>query len=229
MARINRPKRFSSKIVKVDQLDKDTKHIDIEKPEGFEFSPGQFISLIFKKNGAEVRRSYSIASKPEDSVLGLCIKIIHEGVLTPLLDKLSEGDEVEAIGPMGPFKLKPESLDKGVVFVSAGTGIGPFRSMIKYLLEQGYKNKILLLAGYRNEENAFYDNEFEVLKSKYPNFHYQKILSNSEGYVQDLVLKNISKESHYYICGLRDMVSSVREILSKNGIPEENIFFERYN
>lgn len=229
MARRKKFRRFNSRIKNIYQLDKDTKHIDLEKPEDFDFSPGQFISLIFKKDGEEIRRSYSIASKPEETVLGLCIKIIPEGVLTPLLDKLKEGDEIEAVGPMGPFKIRPDSLNKDIVFVSAGTGIGPFRSMIKYLLNQGYKNKILLLAGYRKEESSHYDSEFRQLEAEYENFYYEKILSSSEGYVQELVKKNIQYRTDYYICGLNKMVSSVRDILSENDIPEENVFFERYD
>lgn len=223
--------RFRSKVLDVINLTSSVKHLTFSVPEEFNFYPGQFISIILSKEGKEIRRPYSIASQPSKKSVDLCIKIIKNGLLTPLIDSLKIGDEIEVLGPMGNFIIKDFSKD--LIFISTGTGIGPFRSVINNLLENNFKNKIILLTGYRIEEDVLYESEFKELEKKFKNFFYYRILSRSEkeenGYVQKLVEKNLNSENHYYICGLKEMVNSVKEILENNKIPKENIFFEKYD
>ena len=165
--------------------------------------------------------------------MDLCIKIVPNGELTPLIDKLKKGDGLEVFGPMGVFVIKEHSMNKPIVFVSTGTGISPFRSMIEYLLENNFKNKIILLTGYKYRKDILYKDEFIKLEKNHKNFSYDRILSRSEkeekGHVQKLIEKNFIQEADYYICGLKEMVFSVKDLLMEKGIPKENIFFERYN
>lgn len=225
--------KFRSKILEAKALCSDVKHFAITIPENFHFYPGQFISIILKVNGQEFRRPYSIASKPCPNRLDLCIKILSNGKITPKINEFKEGDEIDVIGPMGDFIVKEQSMKKDLVFVSTGTGVTPFRSIIPHLLENNFKNKITLITGYRYEENCLYESEFLELEKKYKNFTYQRILSKpkegDKGHVQKLVEKNIDKNKDYYICGLKAMVFSVKDLLLEKGIPKENIFFEKYD
>lgn len=223
--------RFKSKILDIINLTSSVKHLTFSVLEGFDFYPGQFISLILNKDNREIRRPYSIASKPSKKSIDLCIKIVQNGLVTPLIDDLKRGDEIEVLGPMGEFIVK--DFSKNLIFISTGTGIGPFRSIINHLLENDFKNKITLLTGYRTEEEVLYESEFKQLEKQFKNFFYRRILSRSEkeenGYVQKLVEKNLFLSSHYYICGLKEMVNSVKGLLENNKIPKENIFFEKYD
>ena len=223
--------RFRSTILNIINLTSSVKHFTFSVPEEFDFYPGQFISLILNKDSREIRRPYSIASQPSKKSIDLCIKIVENGLASPIINSLKIGDELTVLGPMGDFILK--DISKSLIFISTGTGIGPFRSIINYLLEKNFKNKITLLTGYRIEEEILYESEFKNLEKLFMNFFYHRILSRSEkeenGYVQKLVEKNMSLDSHYYICGLKEMVNSVKDLLLGKGIPKENIFFERYD
>lgn len=223
--------RFKSKVLDVINLTPSIKHLTFSVPEEFDFYPGQFISLILNNNGGEIRRPYSIASQPSKKSIELCIKIVQNGLASPLIDDLKKENEIEVLGPMGDFIVK--DFSKHLIFISTGTGIGPFRSIINNLLENNFKNKIILLTGYRTEEDVLYESEFKELEKQFKNFSYHRILSRSEkeenGYVQKLVEKNLFPDSNYYICGLKEMVNSVKELLENKQIPKENIFFERYN
>lgn len=223
--------KFKSQIENIINLTPSVKHLTISVPKDFDFYPGQFVSLILNKDGKEIRRPYSIASRPSKKSIDLCIKIVPNGLITTLIDSLKIGDEIDVLGPMGTFIIKDSSKD--LIFISTGTGIGPFKSMINYLLENNFKNKITLLTGYRYGEDVLYESEFKELEKQSKNFFYHRILSKSEkeenGYVQKLVEKKLSLDSHYYICGLREMVNSVKELLENNKIPKENVFFERYD
>ena len=224
--------RFKTKIKEIVPLAPNVKNFVISA-DNFDFYPGQYVSIILKKGEGDVRRPYSIASKPGSGSLEFCIKIIPGGLITPLLDQLDAGSEVEILGPLGDFTLKEDSMDKDLVFVSSGTGIGPFRSMINYLLKNDFKKKVTLITGYRYEEDTLYEDEFLELEKKHENFSYHRILSKPNsgegGYVQNLVEKNLDSGANYYICGLKEMINSVKDLLLDKGIPEDNIFFEKYD
>lgn len=226
--------KFKSKIIESKYVNHNTKHITISVPEKFDFHPGQFVSLILFINGEEHRRPYSIASKPQKNKLELCIKILPNGKTTPTISNLKEGDELTVLGPMGTFYIYKKSLNKNIIFVSTGTGIAPFRSMIANLLENNFENNITLITGYRYKEDILYEEEFKEFKEKYKKFLYHRILSRTDdesekGYVQKLIDKNLDLDADYYICGLKEMVNSVKEYLELKGISKGNIFFEKYD
>ena len=225
--------KFKSKILQIEQLTSDVKHLKLSTPEDFDFSPGQFISIVMDIDGKEVRRPYSIASKPSKGFIDLCVKILPNGRATPTINKLKKGDELTLLGPMGGFTVKDPSKD--LVFISTGTGITPFRSMIHHFLEDDFPNKIKLCTGFRFNEHKLYKEELENLEKKYPNFSYDCILSRAgkeseRGHVQKIIKENVTDvKAHYYICGLKEMVNSVKDLLLKKGVPKESIFFERYD
>ena len=237
----NSIRKFMMKTLEIKNLCPDVKHLVFSTPPDFTFIPGQFITISINVNDKLVRRPYSIASKPKLGSLDLCIKILPNGKTTPTINQIKIGDEIEAVGPLGGFTIQKKSMNKPIVLISTGTGITPFRSMAHHFLENNFKNKLLVLTGYRHGKNCLYENEFKILQSKYDNFSYHRILSRPEseeenqtthqeiGHVQKLVEKYLIDDADYYICGLKEMVLSVKELLLEKGIPNENIFFERYD
>ena len=226
--------KFKSKIIETKYITDNTKHLIISIPEEFDFYSGQFISLIFYINGEEIRRPYSIASNPKPYELDLCIKILANGRISPIIDSLKIGDEIEAMGPMGNFYIFEEYLNKNLILISTGTGVAPFRSIVNYLLENNFKNKLKLITGYRHKKDILYEEEFRNLEEKNKNFSYHRILSqygeeNERGYVQKLINNNLDSNAHYYICGLKEMINSVKDFLIEKGISKDNILFEKYD
>jgi len=218
-----KPQKFKTKVIKNDYLTEDVKHLVLKKPKGFEFISGQYLSIILDNKERKIRRAYSIASSPKNKTLEFCIKIIPEGLATPLIKNLTPKQEIEILGPMGDFII--HNKDKNIIFISTGTGVGPFRSMIINLLENEFKKKITLIAGYR--KNILYDSEFKKLTKKYSNFHYELAISSQGKRVQNILI--IDKKADYYLCGLSPMINSVRAILTKKSVPMKNIFSEKYD
>ena len=68
--------------------------------------------------------------------------------------------------------MLPFEVEQELVFVATGTGIAPFRSMIRDLLRKGFQRNIWLLFGTRYERGIPYDEEGQLLESYYPQFHY---------------------------------------------------------
>ncbi len=235
-----KPEKFQSEVINIIQLTNNVKHFTISVPKDFNFIPGQYISIIKDNpnNGIKLRRPYSIVSKVNSNIsynsIDLCIKILENGNITPLLNKLKKGDKIECLGPLGNFKISEESKDKNTIFISTGVGIAPFISMIEFILEKSNKkHKVKLITGYKTNEDILYEKELKSLENKHSNFKYYSILSESDtgngGRVQKLVEEHFDKNADYYICGLKDMISSVRLLILKKGVLGKNIYSEKYD
>ena len=229
---------FESRILEAKYLNSSVKCLKFSVPKDFNFKAGQYLSLSVFADGKKFRNPYSIATIPGNKFAEFCIKLVDGGKGSDFLKNLEEGDNIELFGPAGKFVIDENSEKKDLIFISAGTGISTFVSMIPYLLKKGFKNRIILLKGFVNENEILYDEEFLELQENYKNFEFHNILSNSKnkkfenkGYVQDFIDKYIPKNFHgdFYICGLREMIDGVVKKLEDKGIKKNKIFFEKYD
>jgi ferredoxin-NADP reductase len=239
---------LTARLIRSVLLSEKTKHLvfDVEGVSSFDFVAGQFISVREPRGGERfVTRAYSIASPPRgDNTFDLCLNRVDEGFMSNFLCDCMVGEQARFHGPHGLFLLKPEVED--VVLVATGTGVAPFRSMIQYLFgkdgsgqQRHAGRQIWLVYGTRYQEDIYYQNEFESLAAEHPNFHYVVTLSRgpedwtgSRGYVQDHVRQIVGdrKDMHVYICGLNEMVSSVRSLLIQEcGWDKKRVIYERYD
>ena len=203
--------------------------------DNLKFVPGQLVQLGYNEsdeaNGVPeymVTRNYSVASWPDGSnKFELIVTFLPGGQMSKKLFYNSKvGDEFFYKGPMGVFTLPDNLIDRDVYFVSTGSGISPFRSMINYI----HKNKIpfkniKLFFGTRTEEDLVYRNELENIQKELPNFEYIPTLSREqwngkEGYVHEhyLPLVDEAKDKPWvYFCGWDRMISEGRKHLSERG------------
>lgn len=230
-------KKITAKIREIESLTKDVKKIKLTLSERVDFKPGQYFLIELSIKGIVQRRAYSIASSPDNKdILELCIKKVSETGFVSELFKQKVGDEIKIIGPAGKFFIE-EMPKKDLVFVSVGTGIAPFKSMIEYLLkESNFKKKITLIHGYRHEEDVLYEDYFKELEKQFPNFNQKIILSqpkkkyNLKGHVQDFLPgENSNKENQFYICGMKTMIEDVLKKLNSLGVKYKDILFEKYD
>lgn len=231
-------KIFESEILEEKYISKNVKRLKLSIPKDFKFKSGQYLSLSYYFNNKKFRSPYSIASTPNKQFIEFCIKLIDKGKASNFIKNLKKGDKVELLGPAGKFIIDDGSKNNDLIFICVGTGITPFKSMIYSLLEKGFKNKIILLKGFRNKDEIIYEKEFSLLKEKYKNFEFHNILSQpknqnfkDKGYVQDFLDKYIPKNfnGNIYICGLSEMIDGVIKKLKEKNISEKKIFFEKYN
>ena len=221
---------YQSKIIKKEYLNSDILHLKLLKPDGYIFLPGQFLQTIFN----DVRRSYSIFSKPSDKTIDLCIKLLSVGVASEVFKNIEIGEEITISQPMGHFTILEDDIER--TYIATGSGLAPIISMIRTSLEDyGHKSKIYLLFGLRYIENIFYQKELEEIVNKYPNFSFDITLSRpatswigKNGRVSvNLAEKIIDKKNNlFYLCGSPEMVKDVRKILIDDKIDTKNIKFE---
>jgi CDP-4-dehydro-6-deoxyglucose reductase len=198
------------------------------------FVPGQLVQLLAKpyapsEGGNSIKRNYSVASWPDGTnKFELIITYLEGGQMSEYLFKETKiGDEFVYNGPMGIFTLPDNLMNRDIYFVSTGSGISPFRSMINYLHQNKipFKN-IKLFFGTRTEDDLVYRNELEKIQEELPNFEYIPTLSREDkpgfakGYVHEhyLPLIDSSEDKPWvYFCGWDRMISEGRKHLSERG------------
>jgi ferredoxin-NADP reductase len=111
-----------------------TKSIALELPNWPGHRPGQHVDVrLTAEDGYQAQRSYSIASAPEDDHLVLTVERLEDGEVSPyLVDELRAGDEVELRGPIGGYFVWDESLGGPLLLIAGGSGLVPFRSMLRH-------------------------------------------------------------------------------------------------
>jgi benzoate/toluate 1,2-dioxygenase reductase component len=116
-----------------------------ERPADFNFRPGQRIRLAH----GGIERDYSLISAPEDPELAVCIRLVENGALSPLLSAAALGTRIDLSGPDGYFVLLPSPRKR--VFIATGTGIAPFVSMVR-----AGAAGFILLHGVRSAADLYY-------------------------------------------------------------------------
>ena len=212
-------------------------------PQTYDFLPGQYLILIFSKDGKIIRKFYSISSsnKIKDKI-EFVVKIIENGLGSSYLMNLKEGDNVEFQGPAGLFYLKQDKNLK--IFVATGTGIAPMISMIKSHLGE-INSKTKLVWGLRTKDDIYYLDLLQGMAQKYENFSYEIYLSREDHIgntnsnifsgrvnigidklLNDPEIDKINME--FYISGDRNIVDSIRSYLIEKQILPENIKLEKF-
>jgi NAD(P)H-flavin reductase len=221
----------SGEIIEKELIAKDTFRLRV-KCSGFDFQPGQFVSIEISKG---LRRSYSISSIPNKEYFELIADTIHGGPGSEFFKKAKVGDKINFMGPLGRLIYVEESSP--VYFFATGTGAVPFLSMIGYALENlKTKREISFYLGFRYEEQIFAADYLKNLEKKYPNFKLTLTLTRPDeswkgksGRITEYFkeIKNAG-DSSAYLCGSRDMVTDVNQKLLDIGFQKERVHFEKY-
>ena len=218
----------------------------IDELECFLYDPGQFVSgVALDENGKQQTRAYSMASAANKNRFELCVNRVEEGFFSNHLANLPDlpiGGTIQIHGPHGHFTLCEPFTDS--ILIATGTGIAPMRSYLQWLFpvdgpDRSNGKQVWLVYGTRYAEDIYYREEFEQMAAEHPNFHYISTLSRppatwsgGRGYVQEHVRRIVAgrNDMHVYICGLNEMVSSMRTLLIEEcGWDKKRVIYERYD
>ncbi len=239
------PTWYQSTVVRIEQAGPNVRRFWLETPDvpRPDFRAGQFITMDLPVGEKRLQRwrSYSIAGAPDDdpNLLELCIVRAPEGLATRyLFDEVQVGSTLRWKGPEGTFCL-PETIEKDLVLICTGTGVAPFRSMLRDLQHTGKPHRdIHLIFGARTEADILYRAEFEELVRTMPGFRYDIALSRQpdwsgyKGYVHQIYLEYYAQKRPdvaFYLCGWGNMIDdAVANLLIKSGYDRSQILYELY-
>ncbi len=211
--------------------------------EPLEFRAGQFISVIVPgagPNGRDLRRAYSIASRPEEPNIELCIKLVEGGPGTNYLNGLKPGDSFRGLAPYGDFVYKPKP-GRDVCWISTGTGIAPFRSMMdSKLFQEQRPSKTICFFGVRTVDEMLYAEEFREKLGASNFISYISQAKPDEKLPPGLNRGRITDglralgdafpwtTTDFYMCGNGAMITEVTQILQERGVQKDAIHKEKY-
>ena len=203
--------------------------------EEVDFQPGQYfwVTLLDPPYDDEKgpRRHITIVTSPtERGVLGLATRLRDTAFKRSLAD-LPVGTEVEVEEPKGSFVL-PQETDKHYVFIAGGIGITVFRSMLRYIADEGLPHRVTLVYSNRDREStAFYD-ELRELEAANPNLEIVFTMTKDSGWEgetrridADMLRDHLGDLDAYtyLVAGPPGMVEGVTGALQEAGIPEDQI------
>ena len=228
---------MQAKLLEFREIAPEVRHFVFEVPEveQFSFVPGQFVSFQADVNGQQITRAYSIASAPAGNRFELCLNLVKDGRFSPHLFAMQPGDTVAMTGPFGTFFFRDPPRDS--VLIATGTGIAPFRAMLPARLPADPSHQYTLLFGARHEHGLLYREEFESLASQFNNFRFWPTLTRPNGWagrtgrVQAHLTEALGnrKDQIVYLCGLKEMVDSIRMSLKCLGFERKQIVYEKYD
>jgi ferredoxin-NADP reductase len=122
---------------------------------------GQHVDVrLTAEDGYQAQRSYSLASAPEDHRLVLTVERLDEGeVSSYLVDELRPGDELELRGPIGGYFVWQAAMGGPLLLLAGGSGIVPFRSMLRHRLAAHSNAPVRLLYSTRSLGSVIYKEE----------------------------------------------------------------------
>ncbi len=197
----------------------------LEKPKNYFFYAGQYIDIELPvKDTLGNTRTLSFSSSPTEDYLSVTFK---KGV-TPYkkcLEGLSPGNTFKTTHPIGTFTLDESSE---AIFIAGGVGIAPFRSIIKYVLDQKLKTKMTLIYSNSNEDFPF-KKELDLWQKVLPNL---KIIYHNTAKLPRLTTldtKYLIPNSIFYLAGPPGMVYGLQKKLLDLEIDNANIRIESFD
>lgn len=228
---------YAGTIVGLEDCARETKRITIQLDRDMSFNPGQYVQV--QVPGADVTRSWSIASSPDDtSTIELTVKRTPGGLGTDgwIFKNLKEGDKVDIVGPYGRFFFR-DQREKPVIMIGGGTGLAPLKSMVTWALANKTGHEIHLYHGVR-EAVDLYDVEYlRELAEEHEDFHYHPCLSEegdvegcSHGMVTDVINEDFPtlKGMVAYLCGPPPMVEASLKLLMRKRLFPRDTFREDF-
>ncbi len=227
------------------KLSKDTYSFIFEKQKNFNFIPGQYMEWTLPLKRADSRgnrRYFSLSSSPTEKEVAITVKFYNPSS-TYKKELLGFQDKKRIIASQvsGDFIL-PNNLNAPMVFIAAGVGITPFRSMIKYIIDKDLKSDIVLIYSNKTKDEILFQDIFKTaekngIKTVYCLTDETNIPKNwlgIKGHISEEAIREVVsdyKKRIYYISGPQLMVRNFEKMLKDVGISKNKIktdFFPGY-
>jgi ferredoxin-NADP reductase len=244
MARAALPGRLTWQLAKVIELVDETAQaksivLAVERWRGHR--AGQHVDVrLTAEDGYQAQRSYSIASAPEDGHLMLTVERIEDGEVSPYLaDELQPGDQLELRGPIGGYFVWEDSGTRPVLLVAGGSGVVPFRAMLRHWEATQSSTPVRLLYSARSLRETIYRDELNAL-SAHEQLDIRFTLTREwpdgwpgyRGRIDRGVLEEVAwppeAQPLNFVCGPSGFVETAASALVRSGHPPGQVKTERF-
>ncbi|MBN2051383.1 MAG: iron-sulfur cluster-binding domain-containing protein [Spirochaetales bacterium] len=193
------------------------------------FRAGQYLVVEDRVEGTPVSRPFSLSSTPDEAADGgyydITVKGDESGFFAPwALSTWKTGKILRCTGPAGNFYIEPLREADHLVCLAGGSGITPFRSIIKDSLSRNEAYRFTLLYGIPSEEEMIFRQELQELRRLNPDrFTFVPVCSGEQapegmekGFITaDLIRRYVSDIGgvSFFFCGPPAMGKHLEEEL----------------
>jgi ferredoxin-NADP reductase len=206
--------------------------------EEVDFRPGQYFWVTLPNVGYNdekgLRRHITVVTSPnERGVLGLATRL-RDSAFKRTLRELPVGAEVDVEQPKGSFGL-PDDPSRPLVFVAGGIGITVFRSMLRFISDEGLPYRVTLIYSNRDRESTAFLDELQTLDGELPDFRLVLTMTQDPGWdgetrrVDAEFLADYLGDFTYMAAGPPGMVEGVQQALAEAGVADENVIAQRFS
>ncbi len=192
----------------------------------FPFEPGHVV--VLRHQGQ--RHPYTVSQvEPDARRVGTLYRVIPGGRLTPFLDGLVPGAQVEFTGlHHEPVLAGLAPGTQAVVGLSTGSGLGPLWGFATWALERGFQRPITLFAGFREPHDICLGPELDALQARFPQFRWHPTLTRPDAGWQGLVGRvgqsappriPEPRSCHFHLVGNGAMLAEMKGALEAVGVP----------
>jgi len=217
----------------------DTAEFEFVPDQAIDYKPGQYMEFTLPHEAADnrgVRRYFTLSSSPTEDKIKIGVKFyeVSSTYKSALID-INQSTPIVASQLAGDFVL-PNNHQQKLLFIAGGIGITPFRSMIKYLIDNNEQRDIVLLYSASSVKQLAYLKDLEESRNKLGIKIYY-VISKDDGNLPDedyFIAGRINNQlirslvpdcdqRMIYISGTHPMVESLQESLPHIGVKFRNI------
>lgn len=210
----------------------------------FAYRAGQHVDVrLTAPDGYQARRSYSIASAPDDGgMVELAIEKLDDGEVSPFFHEVAAvGDEIELRGPLGGHFVWPDDDGGPLLLVGGGSGVVPLMSMVRHRAARKSTVPVALVFSARIWDEVIFRDELIALDDRRDGFDLALTLTREAArrpsdysrrvdvaMVAQVMARLPGPPSIAFVCGSNAFVSAAAQALIDAGMPAGAIRTERY-
>ena len=243
-------KALTLKVAAIERETEDAVTIYLKQPllRKIQYTAGQYLTLEvdIDDQGAKGCRAYSISSTPGlDKRLSITVKRVAGGkVSNRLVQQLTAGDTVQALGAHGRFTFAPQpDKRRHLVLFAAGSGITPIFSILKSALHFEPRSRVSLIYGNRDAESVIFRDKLEQLQRTFaeqlqvvhvlsqpqaPSPHSGRLTRQRVSEIVQSLPTHDAINTEFYACGPSGMMDEVTGALQALGVTPESVHRESF-
>jgi ferredoxin-NADP reductase len=228
---------FKVRLKSRQEIAEETMAFRFEKPPGFLFKAGQFVTFtlihLAETDAQSNRRIFSLASAPYELDLMIATRL-RDSAFKRVLRSIKVGTELAMSSPSGSLTLHADQ-EIPAVFLTGGIGITPVRSLILQATRDKLPHRLTLFDENRKTEDMAFLSELKKAEIENPNFTIVESASKvagESGHITAVMLKNCIVDLSlpiFYLSGPAATVEALRKTLKESDVDDQKIRTEIFS
>ena len=184
--------------------------------------PGQYLRIGLDINGRRHWRAYSLTSDPwrPDGCISITIKNVDEGTVSPYLVRRGRPGTLVSLGGVEGEFLLPDPLPAKLLFISAGSGITPIMSMLRYLDREQELNDVVHIHSARTSDDVIFGEQLREIEGRNEGFRLHEHLTGEKPRLKPEDLEGLVpdwRERELFISGPAELLDAMDEYVKREG------------